>query len=823
MDIMKRIRLGAILAVALSVFAAAPVFAAAVIGQSLKAELGALAPGGTVEIIVSFEGDGPLDNAELAALEAVGVNGIYFQALPMAGVVATAAQAEKLANVAGVRSLWLNEELAYTNDGGRAVTGVDRMRTDPNLRNAIGLPFSGKGVGVMINDSGIDATHPDLQLGPKTVQNVLGTTNLHAVDSLLPITWVEGVPDTDIGSGHGTHVSGTIGGTGAASGGKYAGVAPGANLVGYGSGAVIFILDTIGGFDYALVNQFRYNIRVINNSWGSPGDTGTPFNPDDPINIATKKLADRNVIVVFAAGNSGSGEDTIGGNFIKAPWVVRAGAGNKDGTLADFSSRGKRDGGGTAVVDGETFTWVDRPTVVAPGVDIISTLANTGALGLLEPENADYAHMSGTSMACPHTVGIIALMLEANPRLGWPEVKKILEDTATNMPGRDDWEVGAGYVNAYAAVTTAAGARDDFGAVQTLNRTFNAEVHESRIEGPDFALDFNPVLDTPPQSFTVAAGLSTVAASAVVDDNTVAIVLRDPDGNRFGSAISLPLLGPSIAVTAPARPGLWTVEIRGIGSVSGVVLDPLGLTNGTAVPGTVNVDVSFFRVDGFTGLNDIAGHPAQGFIERAVAERLLDARSGGLFDPGAALTRGELADYLTQGAGVRQFLPTGGGASFNDTLAGLEEAAAEAVTARGAAIRDLRQVQKGVVKPAGSGQYNPDGFITRAEMAFTLVQALGLETQAEAARAALEDEPITVAFKDERVALDDDASVPAALRGYVQLALDFQLMRAAFSLEQGPFDLQPTIKARFNPATGLDRANYAFSAVNLFDRLSQGE
>ena len=62
-------------------------------------------------------------------------------------------------------------------------------------------------------------------------------------------------------------------------------------------------------------------------------------------NIATKKLADNGVIVVFSAGNSGSGEGTITGNFKKAPWVITVAAGDKTGNLASFSSRGVSKGG----------------------------------------------------------------------------------------------------------------------------------------------------------------------------------------------------------------------------------------------------------------------------------------------------------------------------------------------------------------------------------------------------------------------------------------------------------------------------------------------
>lgn len=792
---------------------------AATIGASLQDSLATLKSTDTVEVIVSFHGDGAPTATQIEALENLGLAGIHLRALPMAGVVATPAQVEQLDALDSVRSLWLNERLEYDNDLETALTGVDRLQTDPNLRSRTGLPYSGKGVGVLVNDSGIDGNHPDLQFGSKVVQNVLGQVNLHAQDSMLPITYVEGVPDSDIAGGHGTHVAGTIGGTGSASGGTEAGVAPGADIVGYGSGAGVFILDTLGGFDYALVNQFRYNIRVVSNSFGSPSDTGTDFNPDDPTNIATKALADRNIVVVFSAGNSGSGEDTITGNFKKAPWVVTVGAGSHQGTLADFSSRGKRDGGGDVTIGGQTYTWVDRPNIVAPGVDVISAQAKTDPLAAGDGDtDVFYTTLSGTSMAAPHTSGIVALMLEANPSLHWSDVIRILEETATNMPGRDPWEVGAGYINAHAAVAAAAGARDDYGQTQTLGRDFNAGVLESRLQGPDFELFFSPVVLEPDvETFTVSEGLSTVIASANVSENTVAIVVTDPNGNRYGSAISLPLLGPSIAVTAPAVPGEWTVEIRGIGSVSGVALDPLGLTNGTAAPGTIPVDVDFIQVDGFFGLNDVAGHPARGLIEHAVAERLVDARAGGFYEPDALLTRGELADYLTLGDAIRQFRPTDGTDSILDAD-GLTLAAAEAVTARGAAIRDLRHVQGPVVRPAADGAYDPAGTVSRAELAYSLVQALGLEEEAGQV-----DGELTVAFKGERIPLEDGDQVPGHLRGHVQLALDLQLMRAEFSLEQGPFELEPTIKARFNPADAVTRAAYAFNAVNWLDRIRQAE
>ncbi|MGQ0833326.1 MAG: S8 family serine peptidase, partial [Gammaproteobacteria bacterium] len=599
------------------------------IGTTLENALSGASPTDRLEVIVSFHGDGPLNAAQASSLRAIGVKGFYFQRLPIAGALATPAQIASIAARADVRSVWLNEELEYENDGSTEITGVDRMRTDRNLRAATGLPYSGKGVGVLINDSGIDGTHSDVQYPSHVVQNVAGQTNLRAWDDLLPITYTEGVANTDIGSGHGTHVAGIVGATGARSGGLYEGVAPGADLIGYGSGAVIFILDSLGGFDYALVHQVKHNIRVVSNSFGASSDVGTDFDPNHPTNIATKRLADRGIVIVFSAGNSGSGESTITGNFKKAPWVALAAAGNKFGNLANFSSRGLEGKRGTVVIDGETFEWEDRPTVTTPGVNVISVRASTGdtwtdiADETIAPAfRPFYTSLSGTSMAAPHLSGIVALMLEANPQLDWRDVKRILQETATNVPGEEPWETGAGYANAYAAVARAAEVRTDFGRTVNMLRTFNSVSRISVLRNEVHPIAFTPVGTTQTIEFPVSADEARVAASAFVNNNTVAVVLIDPAGTRYGSAISLPLLGPSIAASAPARPGIWKLTVRGIGSVSGVALDPLRLTNGTAAPATINVRLKTWKVDGSGGPGDITGHPAQGMIEFAVRERL---------------------------------------------------------------------------------------------------------------------------------------------------------------------------------------------------------
>lgn len=777
-----------------------------------------------LEVIVSFEGDDPIDADQHGRLAALGLTGVTLRSLPIAGALATPTQIDALLAMDDVRSVWLNAPLDYENREATALTGVDRLRTDRDLR-VDGVPVSGRGVGVLVNDSGVDGTHNDVRYPEHVRQNVLAQTNLRSFSDLAPVTWQENVPNTDIAGGHGTHVAGIIGGNGAQSSLDFEGVAPGAGIVGYGSGAGLFILDTLGGFDYALTHRAQYNIRVVSNSFGNTGDVGSDFDPDDPTNIATKALADQGVVVVFSAGNAGAGEATITGNFKKAPWVVTVAAGDKQGRLADFSSRGEDGRGGSVVIDGETFTWEDRPTVTAPGVDIYSARASTAdGLDLLSIEQTIaeigpayapyYMKLSGTSMAAPHISGIVALMLEANPSLDWRDVKRILQETATNIPGRAAWEAGAGYVNAHAAVQAALDA-GQFGATVNAARDFNANAQISVASNDDYTVDFSPVGPTGAVQFEVGPDISLVNARANVGENTIALVLIDPAGRQYGSSISLPVLGQNIAASAPGMPGTWTLTVRGIGAVSGTDVDPLQVTNGYGAPGPVDINLKQLRTDGYTGLVDVANHPARGFVEFGVSERLLDADADGRFRPDDALRRGELAEFLVMGNGLRQFDPIAGIGVGDLAATDPLYPFAAAVTARGAALKDTFQTDAAVL-PANAGQFDADATVARQQLARTLVQALGLQALAEA-----HSGDVTVAHDGKRIVLDDQQQIDPALRGYVQLALDMSLLPAKFSLVQGPFDLQPTLHASFEPTATVTRGDFAAATARWYGAWQQ--
>src|SRR3546814_19939915 len=92
--------------------------------------------------------------------------------------------------------------------------------------------------------------------------------------------------------------------------------------------------------------------------------------------------------------------------------------------------------------------------------------------------------------------GVVALMLEANPTLHWSDIKRILQDTATNVGGREAWEGGAGYVNAHAAVRAALGTRQ-YAETVNLNRTFNENAQIGRAPSGESWLKYVEVPGVP--------------------------------------------------------------------------------------------------------------------------------------------------------------------------------------------------------------------------------------------------------------------------------------------------------------------------------------
>jgi serine protease AprX len=305
------------------------------------------------------------------------------------------------------------------------------------------LGVTGKGIGVAVIDSGI-AAHPDL--AGRLVASVDFTSGGPA----------RLVAPADPG-GHGSHVAGIIAGDGTASGGAYAGVAPGANLIDVRvitSSGVTTVSTLIAGMQWVLGHRSDYNIRIVNISAGAPATTTYR---DDPLATAVEVLVFAGITVVVSAGNEGPKNSSITTPGTD-PYVVTVGGVDDNGTattaddsLASWSSRGP--------------TSVDRlakPDLVAPGRRIVSLRSPGSTLDQefpdrvvagLDPLAPAYFRMSGTSMAAPVVTGVVALMLERTPSLTPAQVKARLKSATSALAFGSLNTIGAGLVNAVAAVT----------------------------------------------------------------------------------------------------------------------------------------------------------------------------------------------------------------------------------------------------------------------------------------------------------------------------------------------------------------------------------
>ncbi len=385
-----------------------------VIDDYLSEELAKSNSTDQLEVIVQFLTK--IKGTDLELLESLDIDVLYqFEFVP--AVFAQASKQSILDLSKSPRIYWLefNEPIEFLMD--MSLSTVNATKTwNTQIRDEYGnnrAGIDGTGVSVVVLDTGIDAGHPDLDYKEKTI------INLKSDFGVAP--WVE-MENTDTSYGHGTHCAGTVAGNGDASAGARRGVAPGASLIGLSIGDFgVNLVNAVGGYEWLYQNSKPYtgdpndiNIRVVSNSWGP---ASSKFDPTDVISqMIYKCTVDKNVVSVFAAGNSG--EDDHDGHKVETnpygstPMSIMIAATERDGSgMAYFSSRGE-------IKLNETW-----PDVAAPGVGIwsaaarrtyISVMKNLQDISDLDPY---YFAIGGTSMATPHVAGAVALLFQACPSL----------------------------------------------------------------------------------------------------------------------------------------------------------------------------------------------------------------------------------------------------------------------------------------------------------------------------------------------------------------------------------------------------------------------
>lgn len=302
--------------------------------------------------------------------------------------------------------------------------------------------YTGAGVKIAVIDDGIDYTHSDL------APNYLTTKQYDAVTP-------DGSAFGTASDKHGTTVAGVL--AGAKNGSGMVGVAYGARIagirIGYGSAG------NAAQYPDALNRVATNGFDVANASWGY----STPFQDDfksywaSPsktaiVNDVQVGRGGLGITIVFSAMNNRTAGDNVNyHNYQNNPYVITVAAMDANGKVASFSDPG------AALL------------VSAPGTSIV-TDDRVGAAGY---NSSDYVTVQGTSYSAPEVSGVVALMLQANPKLGYRDVQQILAysarqtdvtNTGWKINGAKSWnggglhfshDFGFGLVDATAAVRLA--------------------------------------------------------------------------------------------------------------------------------------------------------------------------------------------------------------------------------------------------------------------------------------------------------------------------------------------------------------------------------
>lgn len=380
------------------------------------------------------------------------------------------ASAQWLAEQASVKQLIedtivvkVEKPVAETSPAPQAVNtttwGVDYVKAPQVWAKGI----NGQGIVIAGEDTGVRWTHAAIK---NKYRGWDGTTASHDYN------WYDGIR-TSLGGGtnpcgiainapcddnsHGTHTVGTVVGDNGT--GEQIGVAPGAKWIacrnmdaGAGTPAtyircIDWMLAPFPSAGTSAQGDPSKAPHVINNSWGCPPEEGCNNTPADGIQTSVQNVTNAGIMFVASAGNDGSSCATITTPVAIYPESFTVGSHTSTGAISSFSSRGPATNNGVSRLG---------PDISAPGSSVRS--ATNGS-------DTSYGSSSGTSMASPHVVGVVALLWSARPELqGQVDLTRaILQETATAAPSTQTCggvpgssipnnTFGHGYVNALTAI-----------------------------------------------------------------------------------------------------------------------------------------------------------------------------------------------------------------------------------------------------------------------------------------------------------------------------------------------------------------------------------
>ncbi len=373
--------------------------------------------------------------------------------------------------------------------------------TDINVEGVWNYPsatdaWRGSGVTVGVVDDGMQTSHPDL--APN-------------VNTAIDYDWNgdDNNPNPDVAAGdfHGTACAGDV----AARGNNNLGVsgsAPEATLVG-----LRLISGPVSDFEIGQsVSHESEAIHIKTNSWG-PSDTGSFLSGPGPLTQAAMQNA-------ALTGRGGKGTVML--------WAGGNGAGNDDNSNKDGYANSIYAISVTAM-----DSQMNRSYYAEPGANhLITAPSNGGILGKTTTDivggqgysSGDYTStFGGTSSATPTAAGVVALMLQRNPNLGYRDVQEILAATAVQInPDEPGWatnsagfhfnhEYGAGLIDAGAAVAAAADWTNLEPAITASATTAGGAIPESNATGLVRTFDLSNEAAVRAEHVTVAVSIAHTA------------------------------------------------------------------------------------------------------------------------------------------------------------------------------------------------------------------------------------------------------------------------------------------------------------------------